>query len=124
MTVQTYNIKPKIFKTKAKKRKDWLILYDQINGTELVLHIYNNKLIKRLLKQDNIYRAFYLKEVKERVSGRKEHFIAFNTKTRNVLFETDDAKSFKNLVEYFNFNLFDEEHAKNMIFLATKFQKC
>ena len=108
---------------KAKKEKVWLVMYDKLNGTELVLHLYNPRVVDNLLQQKNIYRAFYLEQVYNRTKGKQEHFIAFNVKTRKVLFEANNATDFNNLVDYYNFYYFDDEHAKNMIFLATKFQK-
>ena len=35
-------------------------MYDRLNGTELVLHLYNPRVVDNLLQQKNIYRAFYL----------------------------------------------------------------
>lgn len=98
-------------------------MYDKLNGTELVLHLYNPRVVNNLLQQKNIYRAFYLEQVYNRTKGKQEHFIAFNVKTRKVLFEANNATDFNNLVDYYNFYYFDDDHAKNMIFLATKFQK-
>lgn len=122
MTRSSLSCLTKPTKDFTKKEKRWIIMYDRPNGTELVLHLYNPKLVTQLLRQPNFYRAFYLEEVFNR-RGKKEHFIAFNTKTRKILFETDNPIDFNNLVDYYNYYYFDDEHAKNMIFLVTKFQK-